>query len=98
MPAASPFIRSSMSRSFIMDEMSGSRASDTLVRSTYEMVYMTSATGIMRSQRCSVISRNPMRVGIPDGKGGVSNFSRHLRGLSEHECHECHECHELERS
>jgi hypothetical protein len=40
-----------MSRSFIMDEILGSSASATFVRSTYEIVYMMSATGMMRSQR-----------------------------------------------
>ena len=39
-----------------MDEMVGSNAKEMFVRSTYEMVYMTSATGIMRSQRRWVIS------------------------------------------
>ena len=34
-----------------MLEIFGSSARDTLVRSTYEMVYMMSATGMMRSQR-----------------------------------------------
>src|SRR5208282_2786759 len=52
MPAAWPFSRSSMSRSFIMDEIFGSSASATFVRSTYEIVYMISATGMRRSQRC----------------------------------------------
>ena len=52
MPAAWPFSRSSMSRSFIMDEIWGSSASATFVRSTYEIVYMISATGMRRSQRC----------------------------------------------
>jgi hypothetical protein len=34
-----------------MDEILGSSASATFVRSTYEIVYMMSATGMMRSQR-----------------------------------------------
>ena len=33
-------------------EMSGSSARETFVRSTYEIVYMINATGMMRSQRC----------------------------------------------
>ena len=42
-----------------MDEIVGSSASEMFVRSTYEMVYMTSATGIMRSQRrCVMASDN----------------------------------------
>src|SRR6266850_5865466 len=44
-----------MKRSFIMVEIVGSSASETLVRSTYEIVYMISATGIMRSQRSAFI-------------------------------------------
>src|SRR5450432_1953238 len=44
-----------MIKSRIRFEIFGSRASETLVRSTYEIVYMISATGIMRSQRCWVI-------------------------------------------
>ena len=47
-------MRSSMSRSCIMDEIFGSSASETFVRSTYEIVYMTSATGMMRSQRWEI--------------------------------------------
>jgi hypothetical protein len=35
-----------------MDEILGSSASATFVRSTYEIVYMISATGMRRSQRC----------------------------------------------
>src|ERR1043166_2330288 len=54
-PAAKPFFSSSMPRSRIMDEIRGSSARDTLVRSMYEIVYMMSATGMMRSQRCSFI-------------------------------------------
>ena len=39
-----------------MDEILGSSASETFVRSTYEMVYMTSATGMMRSHRCGIMA------------------------------------------
>jgi len=42
-----------MIKSFIMEEILGSKASAILVRSMYEMVYMISATGMMRTQRCS---------------------------------------------
>src|ERR1043166_496799 len=45
-----------MKRSLIIVDMFGSSASEMLVRSTYEMVYMISATGMMRSQRRSCIS------------------------------------------
>ena len=38
-----------------MLEILGSSAREMLVRSTYEMVYMMSATGMMRSQRWCVI-------------------------------------------
>src|ERR1043166_8187291 len=55
-PAAKPFFSSSMPRSFIIEEMPGSSESETLVRSMYEIVYMMSATGMMRSQRSSFIS------------------------------------------
>ena len=54
MPAAWPFSLSSMSRSFNIVEILGSSASATFVRSTYEIVYMMSATGMMRSQRCDL--------------------------------------------
>jgi len=48
-----------------MDEILGSSAREMFVRSTYEMVYMTSATGIMRSQRRGVITPGgyPERAG-----------------------------------
>lgn len=39
-----------------MEEMFGSNASDTFVRSTYEIVYMMRATGMMRSQRWDAIN------------------------------------------
>ena len=39
-----------------MEEIFGSSASETFVRSTYEMVYMTSATGMMRSHRCEIMA------------------------------------------
>ena len=41
-----------MARSRIMEEICGSRASEIFVRSTYEIVYMTRATGTIRSHRC----------------------------------------------
>jgi hypothetical protein len=44
-----------------MDEILGSSASATLVRSTYEIVYMMSATGMMRSQRCDFTEFKPVR-------------------------------------
>ncbi len=44
-----------------MLEICGSSASETLVRSTYEIVYMINATGMMRSQR----SCGMMDLGTP---------------------------------
>ena len=38
------------------EEIPGSNANETFVRSTYEIVYMTNATGMMRSQRCWIMS------------------------------------------
>ena len=38
-----------------MDDIFGSNASETFVRSTYEIVYITKATGMMRSHRCWII-------------------------------------------
>ena len=55
-PAASPFIRSSMCRSRIMVEILGSSERETLVRSTYAIEYMMTASGMMRSQRCCFIA------------------------------------------
>ena len=40
-----------------MVEIVGSRVREMFVRSTYEIVYMMSATGMMRSQRCSLMAR-----------------------------------------
>jgi hypothetical protein len=45
------FIASFIARSCIIDEIFGSKAKAILVRSMYEIVYMISATGMMRSQR-----------------------------------------------
>src|SRR5678815_3815779 len=46
-----------MSKSFIMVEIVGSSVREMFVRSTYEIVYMMSATGMIRSQRCSLMER-----------------------------------------
>src|ERR1035441_5666716 len=78
MPAASPFILSSMNRSFIMDEIEGSSDREIFVRSTYEMVYMTSATGIMRSQRRCVIGSDSARIAYqpPDRTSALKTSER----------------------
>src|ERR1039458_1090943 len=46
-----------MRRSCNMDEILGSSASETFVRSTYEIVYIIRATGMMRNHRCGIIGR-----------------------------------------
>src|SRR5581483_5796754 len=82
MPAANPLRRSSMTRSRIMVEMLGSRASDTLVRSTYEIVYMISATGMIRSQRCCFIGSGNSPTSSKQRIGGPHESRRRAcRGL-----------------
>jgi hypothetical protein len=58
-----------------MDEIVGSSDSEMFVRSTYDMVYMTSATGIIRSQRRCVIG--PVGAWIAyQPPGGTSAIKR----------------------
>ena len=66
-----------MRRSRIRWEMVGSRARETLVRSTYEMVYMIKATGMMRSHRCWVMRG---RVAKLAGKGDQEIYDSSQKG------------------
>jgi len=51
-----------------MLERVGSSARDTFVRSTYDMVYMIRATGMIRSQRCAgTSSPEPLVAGVASG-------------------------------
>ena len=67
---------SSIFRNAIIGESFGSSASDTLVRSMYEIVYMISATGMMRSQRCSFISGESVAPVLPERAGLSILFAR----------------------